>query len=225
MARRPNPGENLSERAPLTRLDDVFVVDLRRCIGCHACSVACKTAHDVPLGEFPLRVRWLPRPDGQTFAFLPVFSESRCGGTGPGVGARQRGRRGSSHAARDPAAPGPGSDGLEKQRHVHRPFRVRKSAAAPRRRPRSARPRSDLRAEVAAWVSNDASSSASPRASPPAWRHRPGWLARPKAGPAQGQRGHAGQSTINAHRRSPRSASAAPPTAASSGGCRTAASA
>ena len=80
MARRPLPGEDLSQRAPLSGGDDVFVVDLRRCIGCHACSVACKTAHDVPLGEFPLRVRWLPRPDGRTWAFVPVFSESLCGG-------------------------------------------------------------------------------------------------------------------------------------------------
>lgn len=55
-----------------------FHVDLRRCIGCHACSVGCKTAHQIPLGEFPLRVRWLPRPDGETYAFLPVFSESLC---------------------------------------------------------------------------------------------------------------------------------------------------
>jgi len=57
-----------------------MLVDLRRCIGCHACSVACKTAHEIPLGEFPLRVRWLPRPEGGTYAFVPVFSESLCGG-------------------------------------------------------------------------------------------------------------------------------------------------
>jgi Fe-S-cluster-containing dehydrogenase component len=25
-----------------------------------------------------MRVRWLPRPDRDTYAFLPVFSESRC---------------------------------------------------------------------------------------------------------------------------------------------------
>ena len=80
MAQRPEPGEDLSRRTPLPGEDDLFVVDLRRCIGCHACSVACKTAHDVPLGEFPLRVRWLPRPDGKTYAFVPVFSESACGG-------------------------------------------------------------------------------------------------------------------------------------------------
>ena len=80
MSRKPNPSEDLSERKARTPVDDVLVVDLRRCIGCHACSVACKTAHDVPLGEFPLRVRWLPRPDEQTWAFVPVFSEQLCGG-------------------------------------------------------------------------------------------------------------------------------------------------
>ena len=80
MSIKPNPSEDLSERKARTPVDDVLVVDLRRCIGCHACSVACKTAHDVPLGEFPLRVRWLPRPDEQTWAFLPVFSEQLCGG-------------------------------------------------------------------------------------------------------------------------------------------------
>ena len=80
MASRPGPGEDLARRAPRRAPDDLMVVDLRRSIGCHACSVACKTAHDVPLGEFPLRVRWLPRPDAATYAFVPVFSESLCGG-------------------------------------------------------------------------------------------------------------------------------------------------
>lgn len=40
--------------------------------------MACKTVHDVPLGEFPLRVRWLPRPDADTYTFVPVFSEALC---------------------------------------------------------------------------------------------------------------------------------------------------
>lgn len=53
-------------------------VDLDRCIGCHACSVACKTEHSEPLGKFRLRVRWLPRPDRPTQAFIPVFDASRC---------------------------------------------------------------------------------------------------------------------------------------------------
>ncbi len=80
MSKRPGPNEDLSGRAARAPGDDLFVVDLRRCIGCHACSVACKTAHDVPLGEFRLRVRWLPRPEGGTWAFVPVFSERLCTG-------------------------------------------------------------------------------------------------------------------------------------------------
>ncbi len=27
-----------------------FIIDNRKCIGCHACTVACKSEHDVPLG-------------------------------------------------------------------------------------------------------------------------------------------------------------------------------
>ena len=80
MPHRPEPGEDLARRAPRNGTDDQMVVDLRRCIGCHACSVACKTAHEIPLGEFPLRVRWLPKPEGGTWAFVPVFSEELCGG-------------------------------------------------------------------------------------------------------------------------------------------------
>ena len=80
MVNRPGTGEDLAQRAPRAATDDHFVADLRRCIGCHACSVACKTAHDVPLGEFRLRVRWLPRPDAATYAFVPVWSESLCTG-------------------------------------------------------------------------------------------------------------------------------------------------
>jgi Fe-S-cluster-containing dehydrogenase component/formate-dependent nitrite reductase membrane component NrfD len=29
-----------------------FVIDNRRCIGCHACTIACKAEHQVPLGDF-----------------------------------------------------------------------------------------------------------------------------------------------------------------------------
>ena len=77
-AARPRPFDPIADREALEPERAGFAVDLRRCIGCHACSVACKTAHDVPLGQFPLRVRWLPRPDADTYAFLPVFSETLC---------------------------------------------------------------------------------------------------------------------------------------------------
>lgn len=50
-----------------------IVVDLRRCIGCHACSVACKTEHDVPLGSFRTRVRYLEKPETPTLSFLPML--------------------------------------------------------------------------------------------------------------------------------------------------------
>jgi hypothetical protein len=60
-AARLSPSEAVAERQSLVRERPDFAVDLRRRIGCHACSIACKIAHDVPLDEFPLRVRWLPR--------------------------------------------------------------------------------------------------------------------------------------------------------------------
>lgn len=50
-----------------------MVVDLHRCIGCHACSTSCKTEHQVPLGGFRTRVRYLERPDRPTFSFLPLL--------------------------------------------------------------------------------------------------------------------------------------------------------
>ncbi len=55
-----------------------MLVDLRRCIGCHACSVACKVEHGVPLGEFRMRVRWMESPEDGRMAFLPVFSAGSC---------------------------------------------------------------------------------------------------------------------------------------------------
>lgn len=50
-----------------------MVVDLRQWIGCHACSVSCKTGHAVPLGGFRSGVRYLERPDRPTIAFLPLL--------------------------------------------------------------------------------------------------------------------------------------------------------
>jgi Fe-S-cluster-containing dehydrogenase component len=55
-----------------------MLVDVRRCIGCHACSVACKVEHNVPLGDFRMRVRWLPRPDKPGISFLPLFDADKC---------------------------------------------------------------------------------------------------------------------------------------------------
>ncbi len=65
------PWENIGQ--PQARQRAGMVVDLHRCIGCHACSVACKTEHSVPLGGFRTRVRYLERPDRPTIAFLPLL--------------------------------------------------------------------------------------------------------------------------------------------------------
>jgi Fe-S-cluster-containing dehydrogenase component len=35
-----------------------MLIDLRTCIGCHACSVACKAEYDVPLGVFRDTVKY-----------------------------------------------------------------------------------------------------------------------------------------------------------------------
>ena len=50
-----------------------IVIDLRRCFGCHACSVSCKTEHDVALGVFRTRVRYLERPKATQLQFLPML--------------------------------------------------------------------------------------------------------------------------------------------------------
>lgn len=53
-----------------------FVIDHRKCIGCHACTVACKSENDVPLGTFRTWVKYIEKgqyPDTRRF-----FSVLRC---------------------------------------------------------------------------------------------------------------------------------------------------
>ncbi len=53
-----------------------FVIDQRRCIGCHACTVACKEENRVPLGAFRTWVKYVERgtfPDTRRY-----FSVLRC---------------------------------------------------------------------------------------------------------------------------------------------------
>jgi len=53
-----------------------FLIDHRRCIGCHACTVACKAEHDVPVGTFRTWVKYIEKgayPDARRF-----FSVLRC---------------------------------------------------------------------------------------------------------------------------------------------------
>ena len=53
-----------------------FVIDHRKCIGCHACTVACKSENEVPLGTFRTWVKYIEKgefPDTNRF-----FSVLRC---------------------------------------------------------------------------------------------------------------------------------------------------
>ena len=53
-----------------------FVIDQTKCIGCHACTVACKTEHSVPLGVNRTWVKYVEKgawPDTSRF-----FSVMRC---------------------------------------------------------------------------------------------------------------------------------------------------
>jgi len=38
-----------------------FLIDHRKCIGCHACSVACKEEHQVPLGVYRTWVKYIEK--------------------------------------------------------------------------------------------------------------------------------------------------------------------
>ncbi|MGH2859190.1 MAG: 4Fe-4S binding protein, partial [Solirubrobacteraceae bacterium] len=53
-----------------------FVIDQRACIGCHACTVACKEEHGVELGVFRTWVKYIEQgafPDTRRY-----FSVLRC---------------------------------------------------------------------------------------------------------------------------------------------------
>jgi Fe-S-cluster-containing dehydrogenase component/formate-dependent nitrite reductase membrane component NrfD len=53
-----------------------FIIDNRRCIGCHACTVACKSEHEVPIGVNRTWVKYIEKgtfPDSRR-----LFSVMRC---------------------------------------------------------------------------------------------------------------------------------------------------
>jgi Fe-S-cluster-containing dehydrogenase component len=53
-----------------------FLIDNRRCIGCHACSVACKTEHEVPLGVARTWVKYVEK--GVFPETRRTFQVTRC---------------------------------------------------------------------------------------------------------------------------------------------------
>jgi Fe-S-cluster-containing dehydrogenase component/formate-dependent nitrite reductase membrane component NrfD len=53
-----------------------FVIDQRKCIGCHACTVACKAEHDVPIGVYRTWVRYIER--GEFPNTRRYFLVNRC---------------------------------------------------------------------------------------------------------------------------------------------------
>ncbi len=53
-----------------------FIIDNRKCIGCHACTVACKSEHDVPVG---VNRTWVKQVEKGTFPDTRrLFSVMRC---------------------------------------------------------------------------------------------------------------------------------------------------
>jgi len=53
-----------------------FVIDNRRCIGCHACTVACKAEHDDPIGVNKTWVKYIEK--GEFPNTSRNFSVMRC---------------------------------------------------------------------------------------------------------------------------------------------------
>jgi Fe-S-cluster-containing dehydrogenase component/formate-dependent nitrite reductase membrane component NrfD len=53
-----------------------FIIDNRKCIGCHACTVACKSEHRVPLGRFRTWVTYVEK--GQFPNVRRYFTVLRC---------------------------------------------------------------------------------------------------------------------------------------------------
>jgi Fe-S-cluster-containing dehydrogenase component/formate-dependent nitrite reductase membrane component NrfD len=53
-----------------------FAIDQRTCIGCHACTVACKTEHQIPVGQFRTWVKYVDK--GEWPASARAFGVMRC---------------------------------------------------------------------------------------------------------------------------------------------------
>ena len=63
-------------RLESARLNYAFLIDNRRCIGCHACSVACKAEHEVPVGVARTWVKYVEK--GVFPETRRTFQVTRC---------------------------------------------------------------------------------------------------------------------------------------------------
>ena len=65
------------KRAVLTKFG--FVIDHRKCIGCHACTLACKSENDVPIGTFRTWVKYVEKGEfPNTRRFFTVLRCNHC---------------------------------------------------------------------------------------------------------------------------------------------------
>ena len=53
-----------------------FIIDNRKCIGCHACTVACKAEHEVPVGVNRTWVKYIEK--GEFPETQRAFHVMRC---------------------------------------------------------------------------------------------------------------------------------------------------
>src|SRR6266567_976333 len=53
-----------------------FLIDNRKCIGCHACTVACKSEHEVPIGVDRTWVKYIEK--GEFPNTRRMFTVMRC---------------------------------------------------------------------------------------------------------------------------------------------------
>ncbi len=64
------------QKGPHAHMKYAFVIDQRKCIGCHACTVACKAEHDVPIGVYRTWVKYIER--GEFPNSRRYFLVNRC---------------------------------------------------------------------------------------------------------------------------------------------------
>src|ERR671923_711449 len=74
----PSPDKRPTEASPaMTNFG--FVINHAACIGCHACTVACKAENDVPLGAFRTWVKYVEKGEfPNTRRYFAVLRCNHC---------------------------------------------------------------------------------------------------------------------------------------------------